>query len=147
MIPLAVRTSACELGCRGRHVLYLNLAPPGNAVYVDNYYDRHLGHAHNIEIHRVTTTNAYRNGLSIISAKNLLVSNCSFLNTSGTPPMAGIDIEPDMAFVGPRGSCASWPFKGVSSTEQVTYLATQLRQSFDKDTYFPEQVSATLWRT
>ena len=58
------------------------------AVYVDNFYGaHHLGHAHNIEIHRVTTVNAFRNGLSIISAQNLLVSNCSFLNTSGTPPM------------------------------------------------------------
>lgn len=100
-------------------------------MYVDNWYGAyHLGHAYNVEIHRVTTVNAYRNGLSIISAKNLLVSNCSFLNTSGTPPMAGIDIEPDIAYIGPRGSCASWPFKGICNTlENVTLVDIVVREN------------------
>ena len=103
----------------------------GDGLYVDNYYGaRHLGHAHNIEVHRVTTINAFRNGLSIISAKNLLISNCSFLNTSGTPPMAGIDLEPDIAYIGPRGSCASWPFTGICNTlENVSLVDIIIRQS------------------
>lgn len=36
-----------------------------------------------------------RNGISIISAKNLKVINAVVSNTSGAMPMAGIDIEPD----------------------------------------------------
>lgn len=36
-----------------------------------------------------------RQGLSIISARNLLVTNSVFKNTRGTRPSAGIDIEPD----------------------------------------------------
>ena len=37
----------------------------------------------------------HRQGLSVISAENLLVENCVFKNTSGTPPQAGVDIEPN----------------------------------------------------
>lgn len=37
----------------------------------------------------------HRQGLSVISAVNLLVENCVFSGTNGTPPEAGIDLEPD----------------------------------------------------
>lgn len=48
----------------------------------------------------VTITNTLlddnrRNGMSIIAAENLWVNNLVVANTNGTPPMAGIDIEPD----------------------------------------------------
>jgi predicted amidohydrolase len=36
---------------------------------------------------RVTTRNAYRNGLSITNARDVVVRDCQFLNTSGTPPV------------------------------------------------------------
>ncbi len=39
--------------------------------------------------------NNRRQGCSIISAKNVLIENCTFSNTKGTLPEAGIDIEPD----------------------------------------------------
>jgi hypothetical protein len=41
--------------------------------------------------------NNRRQGMSVISARNLVISNCSFTNTSGTPPSGGIDIEPNLA--------------------------------------------------
>ncbi|MFH1742357.1 MAG: right-handed parallel beta-helix repeat-containing protein [bacterium] len=37
----------------------------------------------------------HRQGISVISAVNLLIENCILANTSGTPPEAGIDLEPD----------------------------------------------------
>ncbi|MEZ6148246.1 MAG: right-handed parallel beta-helix repeat-containing protein [Planctomycetaceae bacterium] len=37
----------------------------------------------------------HRQGMSVISAQNLLVENCQFTGTSGTPPEAGIDFEAD----------------------------------------------------
>ena len=37
----------------------------------------------------------HRQGISIISAENLLIENCLFRNTIGTGPSAGIDFEPD----------------------------------------------------
>ncbi len=37
----------------------------------------------------------HRQGLSVISAQNLLVENCEFSGTKGTAPEAGIDLEPN----------------------------------------------------
>ena len=39
----------------------------------------------------------YRQGVSVISAENLLIENCVFRNTGGTPPQAGIEFEPNGA--------------------------------------------------
>lgn len=36
-----------------------------------------------------------RNGISIISGKNILIEDIVLSNSSGTPPMAGIDLEPN----------------------------------------------------
>ena len=44
----------------------------------------------NIQLLRVVTLSAYRNGLSITSARDVVVSDCRFLNTSGTAPQAGV---------------------------------------------------------
>jgi len=48
-----------------------------------------------VTIENVTINNAYRNGISVISVKNLLVDNCTIVNTAGTLPKDGIDFEPD----------------------------------------------------
>ena len=48
-----------------------------------------------VTIKNVTVNNAYRNGISVISAKNLLIDNCTIVNTAGTLPKDGIDFEPD----------------------------------------------------
>ena len=40
----------------------------------------------------------HRQGISVIGAENLLIENCIMRNTSGTPPQAGIDFEPDQAW-------------------------------------------------
>jgi hypothetical protein len=37
----------------------------------------------------------HRQGISVISAENLLIEDCVLKNTSGTPPQAGIDFEPN----------------------------------------------------
>lgn len=41
--------------------------------------------------------NNYRQGISVISVENLKINNCVFRNTSGHPPSAGIDFEPNRA--------------------------------------------------
>lgn len=41
--------------------------------------------------------NNYRQGISVISAENLRITNCVFKNTSGHSPSAGIDIEPNVS--------------------------------------------------
>lgn len=49
----------------------------------------------NITITNTLLDDNRRNGMSIITAENLWVNNLVVANTHGTPPMAGIDIEPD----------------------------------------------------
>ncbi|TAF30474.1 MAG: right-handed parallel beta-helix repeat-containing protein [Cytophagales bacterium] len=49
----------------------------------------------NVHIKDCVADNNRRQGISVISAQNLLIENCEFKNTYGTAPMAGIDIEPD----------------------------------------------------
>jgi hypothetical protein len=48
-----------------------------------------------IVIRDVVADSNYRQGISVISVKNLLIENSVFKNTSGTNPMAGIDFEPN----------------------------------------------------
>lgn len=90
---------ACMLACHARHglnlvecegvrVLGLRIARTGG----DGLY---LYRATNVEVRDVVTDSAYRNGLSVISASDVVVAGCRFLYTSGTAPEAGIDIEPN----------------------------------------------------
>ncbi len=49
----------------------------------------------NIHIKDVICDNNYRQGISVITAENLLIEDTIMRNTSGTPPQAGIDFEPN----------------------------------------------------
>ena len=52
----------------------------------------------NVEIVDCIFDHNYRQGISVISAANLLIKNCTLSHTGypwGTPPMAGLDLEPD----------------------------------------------------
>ena len=51
----------------------------------------------NITIRNCVCDRNHRQGMSVFTVENLLVENCTFSNTSGTPPQAGVDIEPDSA--------------------------------------------------
>lgn len=48
-----------------------------------------------IHIKDVVCDRNYRQGISVISAENLLIEDCILRDTSGTPPAAGIDFEPN----------------------------------------------------
>eukprot|EP01043_Picozoa_sp_COSAG02_P065280 COSAG02_NODE_9800_length_2108_cov_1.418616_1_plen_396_part_00 len=50
-----------------------------------------------IEIRNVIATDNYRQGMSVISAVNMLVQDCVFARTRGTAPESGVDFEPDFA--------------------------------------------------
>lgn len=49
-----------------------------------------------VVIRDVVCTNNYRQGISVISARNLLIENCTLTDTWGSAPEAGIDFEPNM---------------------------------------------------
>ncbi len=48
-----------------------------------------------ITIRDVVCESNYRQGISVITAENLLIENTIMRNTRGTPPQAGIDFEPN----------------------------------------------------
>lgn len=48
-----------------------------------------------IVIKDVVCDRNYRQGISVITAENLLIENCVLRNTAGTAPAAGIDFEPN----------------------------------------------------
>jgi len=50
-----------------------------------------------VVITNVTCVNNYRQGISVISARNLLIEDCTLKDTGGTAPQAGIDFEPNEA--------------------------------------------------
>lgn len=49
----------------------------------------------NVVIRRVDCNGNHRQGISVISAEDLLIEDCLLRNTSGTAPQAGIDLEPN----------------------------------------------------
>lgn len=64
----------------------------GDGIYVGgsgNLYSE------NVLIKDVFLDNNYRQGISVISAKDLTIDNAVILNTNGTNPQAGIDLEPN----------------------------------------------------
>ena len=59
----------------------------GDGIYVARCSD--------VGIRNVICRDHHRQGLSVISARNLHVRDCVFTGTSGTPPSCGIDFEPN----------------------------------------------------
>jgi hypothetical protein len=77
-----VRVFGLTLASSGGDGIYLGVAKRG----VPNS---------NIHIKDVVCVDNYRQGISVISAENVLMENVVMRDTSGTPPMAGIDFEPN----------------------------------------------------
>jgi hypothetical protein len=65
----------------------------GDGIYIGEGSPKN--YSENVTIQDVTCNNNRRQGMSIISAQNLLVSHSNFTNTNGTAPQDGIDIEPN----------------------------------------------------
>ncbi|MBN2456876.1 MAG: right-handed parallel beta-helix repeat-containing protein [Sedimentisphaerales bacterium] len=63
----------------------------GSITAVDEYF---YVPCRNVAIKDCICDNNYRQGISVISVNGLLVDNCILKNTRGTPPQAGIDLEP-----------------------------------------------------
>ncbi len=66
----------------------------GDGVFIAAFGPRKL-YCENIILRNIVCDNNRRQGISVITVKNLLVENCVFKNTNGTLPEAGVDFEPD----------------------------------------------------
>ena len=81
-------------GCNDVTVEGLKLADSGgDGIYIDGGNRQRF--SRKIVLRKVHCDNNYRQGISVISVDDLLIEDSQFNNTWGTPPSAGIDIEPD----------------------------------------------------
>lgn len=67
----------------------------GDGVFIGEAWDGTPGYSQNIVIQEVICDNNRRQGISVISVKGLVIRDSVCCNTNGTPPMSGIDLEPD----------------------------------------------------
>ncbi|MBI5083671.1 MAG: right-handed parallel beta-helix repeat-containing protein [Acidobacteria bacterium] len=89
------RMGVSILGCRRVRVEGLRVESSGG----DGFYvagGANLHYSEDIVIRDVVAHDNHRQGMSVISAVNLLVENSVFSGTWGTAPEAGIDFEPDV---------------------------------------------------
>jgi hypothetical protein len=83
-------------GCSNVRVEGLTLRDGGgDGIYIDG--TRRSPWSAGIQLKNVCCDNNYRQGISVISVDGLTIEGSRFANTWGTPPSAGIDIEPDEA--------------------------------------------------
>ena len=79
-------------GCRNVTIEGLTIVESGG----DGIYIGHgNGPCSNFVLRGVTCTNNRRQAISVISVDGLLIDRCTFKDTLGTPPSAGIDFEPN----------------------------------------------------
>lgn len=82
--------------CAGVHVEGLRLADSGgDGIYLG--VSQKGVPCSDVVIKKVACVNNYRQGVSVISARNLLIEDCLFKDTAGTAPAAGVDFEPNEA--------------------------------------------------
>ncbi len=64
----------------------------GDGIYITG--NRKQPMSKDLKFTNLTIRGSHRQGISVISAENMLIKNCRFQDTKGTPPQAGIDFEP-----------------------------------------------------
>jgi len=67
----------------------------GDGIYVGTYTE--VGYAQSVVIKNFSIDNCRRNGISVISAKQLTIQDGDITNIDGADPQCGIDFEPDYA--------------------------------------------------
>ncbi len=85
-------------GCNDFKIFGLELLDSGgDGIEVSGIWQQPIPST-NIHIKDCLINNNYRQGISVTSAQNVLIEHCEIINTSGTPPAFGIDLEPDNAY-------------------------------------------------
>ncbi|NUN95574.1 MAG: right-handed parallel beta-helix repeat-containing protein [Candidatus Omnitrophica bacterium] len=88
------RMGVAIVGCKRVHIEGLRVeSSGGDGIYIGS--GGKLRWCEDVTIRNCVCHDNHRQGLSVISAVNLLVENCVFSGTDGTAPEAGIDLEPD----------------------------------------------------
>ncbi len=81
-------------GCQGIQVFGLEIAGSGgDGIYVGR--GTSMTFCDTVHIKDVVCENNLRQGISVISARDLLIEDCVFRQTKGAAPESGIDFEPN----------------------------------------------------
>jgi hypothetical protein len=81
-------------GCRGVRLEDLRVEQTGgDGIYLGTASDKMPNR--DVVVRGVDCNANHRQGISVISAENLLIDRCLLRNTRGTAPQAGIDFEPN----------------------------------------------------
>jgi hypothetical protein len=92
--PAEWRMGVALRGCRRVLIEGLGVeSSGGDGFYIDGGAGRDW--SEEITLRDCAAYDNHRQGVSVVSAVNLLIENCAFVNTWGTAPEAGIDLEPD----------------------------------------------------
>ena len=122
----------------------------GDGLYVSgDYWDGQPLYSQNVLFKDIWCDNNYRQGISVISARNLMVLNCWFTSTSGTLPMSGVDLEPNnkfermvdvvfekCRFTGNSGNGIQLSFHNLDSTSEpvdITFRDCYVSDNHDPD--------------
>ena len=70
----------------------------GDAIYIGRKRGSGLRYSEDVTIRDVLCDGNNRQGISVITVRNLLIERCRLNNTDGKPPEAGIDFEPNGKF-------------------------------------------------
>jgi hypothetical protein len=79
------------------HVSVLGLSlesSGGDGIYLGPTEDDRRIACRNVTIKDCVCRDNHRQGISVLSAEKLTIANCTLAGTRGTPPQAGIDLEP-----------------------------------------------------
>lgn len=80
----------------------------GDGIYVGGTD----AHCTNIDLFNVTCDGNHRQGLSIIGVDGFTATSCRFINTAGTAPESGVDVEPNL----PGQTCINIRFVNCTMT-------------------------------
>lgn len=93
--PSEWRHALAFYGSSDIHVTGLTLqSSGGDGIYIGPTGDARRVPCKNIRIVDCTCDDNLRQGISVVSAENVQIVNCTLRNTRGRAPQAGIDIEP-----------------------------------------------------
>ena len=88
-------------GCQNIKLQNLTLeSSGGDGIYLGT--TKKAPYCKDVLLEDLVIDNHHRQGISIISAENLIIRRCKITNTSGTAPAAGIDFEPNSRPKGQR---------------------------------------------
>ena len=88
-------------GCKNIQISNLSLySSGGDGIYLGTTIK--TPYCKDIILEDLMISDHHRQGISIISAENLIIRRCIIKNTFGTPPAAGIDFEPNHTPKGQR---------------------------------------------